>query len=95
MVSAPCRRMKDDALAEGRVLAGDAADDLWEPRSGTPTPRSRTQSLESFDVAVIAVPTPLHEGIPNILHIILHVEGAARIDTGSRLRQQLPDGESL
>jgi UDP-N-acetyl-D-glucosamine dehydrogenase len=65
-----------EALKEGRSYIEDVPDDVLAAaldRGYRPT--SDAADLAGFDVAVISVPTPLHEGLPNLEYI----EEAGRI----------------
>ena len=56
-----------DQLAEGRSYVGDISDDeLAVALAGGYRPSSDPADLAGFDVAVISVPTPLHDGLPDL-----------------------------
>lgn len=64
------------ALAAGTSYIGDIADDeLRAALAAGYTPTADPSRLAGFDVAVICVPTPLHEGRPDLSAI----EGAGRL----------------
>ena len=78
----------DDAISK-RLAAGDSqVEDIAPARlqaaldSGRYRPTSRPEDCADFDVAVIAVPTPLKDGSPDLSHI---EEAGATI--GQRLRR--------
>jgi UDP-N-acetyl-D-glucosamine dehydrogenase len=64
------------ALEEGESFVNDVASDVLRAAlaSGRYRVSSDEAALEGFDVAIIDVPTPLREGVPDLSH----VEGAAR-----------------
>ncbi len=56
-----------DQLAAGRSYVGDISDDeLAAALAGGYRPSSDPADLAGFDVAVISVPTPLHDGLPDL-----------------------------
>lgn len=72
-----------ESLAAGRSFVGDVTDDdVTRALSTGYLPTTEVDDLAGFDVAIISVPTPLHEGEPDLSH----VEQAAR-DVGRHLRR--------
>ena len=58
------------ALAAGRSYVEDIPDaDLQQALTAGYLPTSSATDLADFDVAVITVPTPLHEGAPDLSYI--------------------------
>src|SRR3954451_22116952 len=63
------------ALHEGRSYVGDVPDArLQAALAGGETPSDRVDDVAGFDIAVISVPTPLHDGGPDLSY----VEAAAK-----------------
>jgi nucleotide sugar dehydrogenase len=60
-----------EALAHGRSFVEDVSDDALQVAlaSGRYQPRSSFDDVDGFDVGVIAVPTPLREGAPDLSFI--------------------------
>ena len=58
-------------LADGRSHVGDVTDTEVADAlaSGRYRPTDDVQSLDTFDVAVITVPTPLTDGVPDLTYI--------------------------
>src|ERR1035437_8921607 len=58
-------------LASGSSYIEDVSDDVLAAAlaSGRYVPSDAVQACEGFDVAVITVPTPLHEGAPDLSYI--------------------------
>lgn len=56
-----------DQLAAGRSYVGDISDaQLAAALAGGYRPSSNPADLAGFDVAVVSVPTPLHDGLPDL-----------------------------
>ncbi len=64
-------RARIAALAEGRSFIEDIPDARLRPilESGRFTPSADAADLAGFDLAVISVPTPLREGLPDLSYI--------------------------
>ncbi len=58
------------ALQAGQSYVGDISDDeLGQALAAGYLPTSNAHDLAEFDVAVISVPTPLHDGMPDLSYI--------------------------
>ena len=76
-------RERAASLAAGRSHVGDVTDEVLRTElAGGYRPTSDSDDLAGFDVAVISVPTPLTEGLPDLTFI----ESAA-ITVGRHLRE--------
>jgi len=67
------------ALRDGRSYVSDVADDqLRAALHQGYRPTDDPSEVGPFDVAIITVPTPLHEGIPDLGHVEAAADGLAR-----------------
>lgn len=80
----------DHDLIDGLVAGSSHVEDITDDRlrhaltSGRYRPTAEPADLDDFDVAVITVPTPLSEGLPNLSHIEAAVATVAeRLRPGS------------
>src|SRR6266536_2889435 len=64
-----CHRVKRLTAGEPQIEDVTAATLHGALRSGRYRPSSSTEDCAGFDVAVIAVPTPLRDGAPDLSHI--------------------------
>lgn len=76
-------KQRVDSLRNGVSFVGDISDDeLGEALGSGYTPTDDPELVAAFDIVVISVPTPLHDGMPDLTYI----ESAGR-SVGRHLRE--------